>query len=331
MPLVVRGRSHWWKWGTLAFACTWVLLVWWISEGRRDWFMQIYPIVLVIQVQGLFISRQVLAGGVLTIVMGNGTVTRIPLAAAELSRKGVVVWHLRWPEGKRWHRRRFKFPESFGAAVERAVQSAREAPEGTVPHTVKDTEKAVTFGALAHPWHWYIVAGLLIGVVLVLFGFWINNPLPLVAVVVLMFLAANMEVKRVMLAGEHLWMLPEKGEPHGIALRTVHAYVEKGSVFIVKTEDPAYPEIRLNALQGADLIRQLKKRLNGEPEGPYGPGVLPTIPEAPVGTRCTLCGRPDPSGARASAVYICETCSGRARVQATEAGHGLGAKETKPL
>ncbi len=154
-----------------------------------------------------------------------------------------------------------------------------------------------------------------------LFGLalWLNQPLFLLPLASLAWLAYRDDMGcLLMLSGYHLWMLRPSEGPHPIPVTAVEGTIAGTQITVIATRDSRYPEIRVNQYQSGDLLKQLKRRLQGESAAK---SVL----------RCTLCGRPVPGDRADGTVHICDLCAGHTRIEAAAGGHGLTGKDPKPM
>lgn len=267
----------------------------------------------------------VLAGGVLSVARAGGVWTRVPLAVAQVAREG-EKFLISWPEGQRERRLRLKLPEPFAAALERAVASARSAEEGAVPRTLLEARRAAFICGVAVQDR-LLVAVFLLFFVAVAISMWSSNPVLLLPMLVpVVGLGSSFFLGLVLLEGDRLWLLHPKRQARMVAMTAVTAATSGLTTALIRTSDPALPEIRLNAKYAGDLIRHLKRHLALR----QGGGLVGEGARKPV--RCSLCGRPEAvASAKERAVLICERCAGKVRFEAAEGGHGLLGKEPRPL
>lgn len=140
-----------------------------------------------------------------------------------------------------------------------------------------------------------------------LFGLalWLNQPLFLLPLASLAWLAYRDDMGcLLMLSGYHLWMLRPSEEPHPIPVTAVKGTIAGTQITVIATRDSRYPEIRVNQYQSGDLLKQLKRRLQGESAVPPREVQLESAAESVL--RCTLCGRPVPGDRADGTVHICD-------------------------
>lgn len=326
MPVVHWPRLGWWRWLLSGVMALWIFGLWGISqESGRDWVGQLYLLLLPFQIHATFGRVRLISGGVLTISRSFSVVHRVPLARAELQRKGSQI-RIRWRNGKIGNTETLRATPAFADALETSVQSARSAAPGSMPLTEAEAARMVTLAPLAvrNPW----VAGslgALLGLLMV--AIWLNQPLFLLPLALLPLAAERGFAQGwLMLSGEELWLLRGGMEPSSLPLVGAQV-VEAGRRRVsLRTTDPAYGELRLDSRVAADLLREVGRVLRGEPRPAFS--VDEESPPAAV-ARCSICGRPLEGAAEA--VPICEQCAARARYEAGETGHGLASKEARPL
>lgn len=323
--LLTPRHTPWWIWPLSGFALAWPILLWLTDRTDDNWVSSVVFSVWMTQAYNWASSQPLLTGGLLVNLRGMGTPQRIPLATAEI-RQLPRGWQVRWKEGRMPRKQTFRLPLAFGEALERAALSASSAPEGMVPRTVKEADHALAAAPLATRQQWYLwaVGALSVGALGV--SFWMNNPVPWVLAFAILFRLGFVKVKRLVLEGARLWVISDRGEAHQIPLELVTSYSDHRGHLVLRTADPLYPELRVNRYLGDELVRRLKRILTGELEMPKEE--KPTVKGA---ARCTLCGRTDPSGAAPGAIYICDLCANRARVEAKDTGHGIDGKDPKPM
>lgn len=327
MPVVHWSRYRYARW-LLAGAVVLATLVLWAESraGNRVWSAQIYLVVLPVHLVSLYANAcYVLAGGVLTVVRSGGVAQRVPLAVTEVRREGDAC-RLRWTDGRRQRSLRLKLPAPFAAALERSAGAARAGAD-QVPVSAAAAAQAIPLGFSVPPnlgrWLFLWTAA-----IVALFGLaiWLNQPLLLLPLAVPVWSFDRLGPGRVLLRlGDHLWVLRPEADPYPLPLTAVQAVTPGIQVTRIATADPAWPELRLNSYQSNDLLKHLKRRLRGEPSSDSGQ----VAPVAGTGLRCTLCGRSVPGAP--GAIAICDLCAGRTRLEAVDAGHGLTAREPKPM
>lgn len=263
-----------------------------------------------------------------------GMTEQVPLARATAKQKG-RRWEFRWKEGRVGKSLSLTLSPAFSEAVERVLaQQAQAAPTAPPP----DEEILIR-----QPWQapftlWAYVAAITTLMVLALV---FNHPWWLVPIGIIIPLAALFrDDAKLLLTSEGIWVVhPGRQEPYLVPLAAIQAVEEvKRKPLRIMTTDARYPEIKVPLISAQDgLPRLLWRLLAGEP------ALTKAIPHpssppapAPQVLRCTLCGRPVaelPADANpdSKAVQICELCGGKARVEAAETGHGLTAKEQRPL
>lgn len=177
------------------------------------------------------------------------------------------------------------------------------------------------------PWSPPLVA-LILACVLLGLAYWLLQPLLLVPMLLLFALADRVGPReRILLLFDQLYIVERSGATRAIPLTAITA---------VEPAGPQRCRIRLPAELDQDLVipidfaKPLRERMAGQPilfarNTLTGDGAVP----API--RCTLCGRPEPNGLAGAGLFICETCSLRARHEAEQGGHGLGTKDPKPM
>ncbi|MFZ5814693.1 MAG: ClpX C4-type zinc finger protein [Bacillota bacterium] len=333
MLKVYQHPKGWLKWVAagallLSVVTEWAALA--PPSGDRTYIPNLFwPFLALLVLQQARGQRLILTPHVL-IVQEALQLHRIPLAAAEIKalNRG---WQVRWPVGRITRRLTITAPVSFREEVERAAAEARQADPGLVPVTEKEAARAVLLAREESPTGQGLV---ILGVVAVMgAAFWLDQPWILLLLPALVLFADRLEQARlVVVAGDQLWVVEPKGGTHGIPLTGVRVRQARGFSLELATDDPTLPTLRL-AIRGTDpdFIKQLKQRLGGEaPRFPRtDPDRDPGRPEGPL--RCSLCGRPEPGTVAGTGVYICERCSGRARHEANETGHGLTGREPKPM
>lgn len=306
-----------------------ILLLWWI----------------LVALTWRFRRFAMLAGPVLLLGRGLWAVEWTPLAGTEV--KGLRTgWQIRVTDGRRVRRVSMITSRAFQEAVERAAERAREAPPGSVPRTTDEARRAVpllTRSAAVER----LAALILLSLALMVLTVWLDHPgLLLILPVAVLFQDRLLEGTTLVLCDATLWFLGERGPVYQIPLSRVRSVQPRGKRWILlQLDDPRLSVLKLERYYGhgpynrpVDALVQLQKAVAGEPlfspdgradarpaEGEGGQ------PAASGILRCALCGRPEPGSLAPGSVHICERCQNRARYEAQEAGHGLQAREPKPM
>jgi len=325
MVQVHRVQRSWLRWCVAGFVALVALLEWWMGSSTPMWYWFGLYAVLWSQSETYILVDGVLVTSQVGLSMHS---LPVPLAKAEMIGRE-RAWYLRWQAGK--IRRRLSLnaiAPQFREQIAQAIEAARAADPETVPQTEREAGAAVVlsreYGVAVK--ELLYVFGM---VALLLLLFWLRQPLVMLLLpVAILYRDRILGVRLLLLSTEHLWVLPPDGEPYGIPLshvRQVKAGVQRVQV---TTDDPTYP--RIEFMVGGPMTMALQRRLGGEP-------VLvrrqaePVSSTGPEPLRCSLCGRPEPGAVKTGAVYICDHCSGKARYEASEAGHGLNPREPKPM
>jgi hypothetical protein len=321
---------RWSQWLIAAFLLVWILWAF-LSNEVALWsnpYLFLVPLWLTNWGQG---QRLILAGPVLLVQQGV-TMERVPLAVAEVKalKRG---WQVRWTEGRLARRQTLHADDGFRQAVERAADAARQADPATVPITEREAARAVPMVPLANT---YLSGGLHVWLPLglVVLAIVFKQPLVLLPIPLLVLFSDRLfAIHHLLLLDDHLYVLSPKGEVHPIPLTAVRELRPgKRSQAVVTTTDAAYPVLTVQRYFGdVDFLVCLQKRMAGEPAVPPRPAPAPKEAQTANVLRCALCGRPEPGAVAGGGVFICERCSGRARYEASETGHGLAGKEPKPL
>jgi hypothetical protein len=271
----------------------------------------------------------VLLEGVLA-VMGSYSMQLVPLGASQLqvhqTRRRVLI---RWQEKRNFRKVSIApFTPIFQEAVVRTLQGAESADPGTIPRTEAEARKAVTFASAPTP-GWPMVVQFVSFVLLTFIAYWLNHPAWLLPTVALPFLSQWSTPRELfVLTAEHLWRLEPDKEPVWLPIKKLQLISASQDLFFtLRLKEPPYTEVKLaSSLIGYELSKYLKERFGSGSQGAPKEAVI-------IGKRCTLCGRlgPGPQAVEADGVYICESCSGRVRVQASEEGRGLLAKDQRPF
>lgn len=326
MILVHTRSQRWFQWIPLLPAL-WILATAFAEPGdgmRRMLLSTVHILFVPYVLYWMASSQEVLTGPVL-VTHRNSAITHIPLAVGEIQVRK-KSWDLRWPAGRTMQKLSFYTPLAFREEVERAATMARERESTTVPMTEKEAGQAIPVARAIRPWSPQVVAAIA-GLLLLALAYWWQVPLLLLPALPLFLLADRYgPQERLLLLFDHLYIVERSGETRVSPLATIGAL------------EPAGPQRYRLQLSGerdilipADFAKALQARMAGRPilfdrkpstgDGAVQPGPL----------RCTLCGRPEPSGLTGAGIFICETCSMRARHEAEKGGHGLGGQEPKPI
>jgi hypothetical protein len=206
-------------------------------------------------------SLRIVADGVLISISQFGAAEYVPLATAELTRRG-AYWQLRWPRGRTWARIRLKVDPDL--PLERAISESRaRAAEGLpLPRTEQEAAKAVPVGTLSRPAPtpamWGAIGGYL---ALLALAIWLNQPLFLLPAVALpLLLRPYMPPRRAVLTRSGLWVTGPDQLPARIAPEAVSFAADPGrGATHFHTQHPDHPVLRLHTYQSTALIGRLRK------------------------------------------------------------------------
>lgn len=328
MPIVQWSRLERFRWLQTGFMTLWVLVLWGVShESGRVWLGQLYLFIFPFHLYGTYGGVHVISGGVLTLIRSQRVGYRIPLARAELQRKGNRI-QVRWLNGRIGNTESVTTTPDFAAALEAATLAARSATAGSVPGTEAEAAQMISFGRPVIRNRWLPAwVGALIG--LLVAAAWMNQPLLLLPLALGPLVAERGFAQGwLMTSGDELWLLRSGMEPHPLPLAGAQVVEAGRRMVLLQTSDPLYPTLRLDKRASAALLRHLNRILRGEKRPSFSVDeALP--PEG--GHHCSLCGRPLEGRAEASSVQICDPCAARARFEAAESGHGLASKEARPM
>lgn len=331
MPKLFASRSGWvWAGRIILAVCLGLMALMSWQGGVRTIDLLPFPVwlfpTLHLIIQGQYSGAFVLLDGVLALP-GNGiNVQYVPLAVAE-AKQSWLGWAFRWKEGRGNQAARAFVPLAGRGPLAEAIAAAKAADPKTQAQTAKEAAARLRVTVLPQRPRW-LLAWMVVLIAALVAGLWLRNPIPFgLAALMALFLPLDAYPPVLAWAGESLWMLSEKAEPYAIPLEKItETRTSRAKGTRILTSDPVYPAIQIAAFQD-DFVKALERRLAGEPEpAPAGPSSEPLL-------RCALCGAPAPGHhpAVGTGVFICEMCSNRARLEATESGHGMTPKEPKPM
>lgn len=282
-----------------------------------DWFGSFWVWYLLVRMPTSYDSRtfSVASHGVLAATTDNRTIRHLPLAAVEAKRQK-RRWRLRWREGRL--RPEVVLPDAPGLAELFETTAGREGPL-----TEKDAAKLVTVVA-HHRWYdWRLWS--ILGCTLVGFGaaVLLGQPLFLLSLLGMPAAVAVFRGRHLVLTPDAFWIAEDDNEPICIDRSTLRVDRSKSRPRLL-TPHPAYPVILMSRFTGDYLMNRIEygdQPLSAEQTS------LGTQPQA----RCSLCGRPMEAIAAMGEVLICGQCQARARLEAMDAGHGLGGRDSKPM